>query len=449
MVSGRMARPAPSWRTSLSAFSAPRSLIPRSMAHLQTEMVMKNLLKEIYKINYMDVRSMKVDEKTTSPQDITGNLSESGRVIVTLVMDSDEVKVFNWFVKIMPKQHKNSELMNKFNIFENEISFYKEVAPDLLNFLGENGAEGVQFDIPKLLFAENGEDGAVIILEDVSEQGFTQDRDAQGRRYLSEDKARLAMDAVAKIHAASKLFNLHKEEKLEEKHLTLQHNAMWEDREFLDRLSAMKDTYCEVLRRSPLVSPQDSGDLLERFERSFDAEGTLEGLCAERVAPKHTGAVYLQHGDFHFNNLLFKEEGGVMKVMIVDWQLVYTGRSTGDVSYLLLSSIHPDLRQTSEQQLKQAYFDSFNSYLKEFESCVSEHQSQSAALETEVEVAVEDMESDYEGSAPLSLFLSCGNVMVSEVDRQATPDVPEEEWEEASICFAYSLLKEAASRALI
>lgn len=366
MVSGRMARPAPSWRTSLSAFSAPRSLIPRSMAHLQTEMVMKNLLKEIYKINYMDVRSMKVDEKTTSPQDITGNLSESGRVIVTLVMDSGEVKVFNWFVKIMPKQHKNSELMNKFNIFENEISFYKEVAPDLLNFLGENGAEGVQFDIPKLLFAENGEDGAVIILEDVSEQGFTQDRDAQGRRYLSEDKARLAMDAVAKIHAASKLFNLHKEEKLEEKHLTLQHNAMWEDREFLDRLSAMKDTYCEVLRRSPLVSPQDSGDLLERFERSFDAEGTLEGLCAERVAPKHTGAVYLQHGDFHFNNLLFKEEGGVMKVMIVDWQLVYTGRSTGDVSYLLLSSIHPDLRQTSEQQLKQAYFHSFNSYLMEF-----------------------------------------------------------------------------------
>ena len=59
------------------------------------------------------------------------------------------------------------------------------------------------------------------------------------------------------------------------------------------------------------------------------------------------------------------------------------------------------------------------------------------------------MESDYEGSAPLSLFLSCGSVMVSEVDRQATPDVPEEEWEEASISFAYSLLKEAASRALI
>ena len=65
-------------------------------------------------------------------------------------------------------------------------------------------------------------------------------------------------------------------------------------------------------------------------------------------------------------NLLFKEEGGVLKVMTVDWQLVYTGRSTGDVSYLLLSSIHPDLRQTSEQQLKQAYFHSFNSYLMEF-----------------------------------------------------------------------------------
>jgi aminoglycoside/choline kinase family phosphotransferase len=50
--------------------------------------------------------------------------------------------------------------------------------------------------------------------------------------------------------------------------------------------------------------------------------------------------LFFQHGDFHFNNLLFKREaGGRIRVMIVDWQLAYSGRATGDLSYLLMSSL--------------------------------------------------------------------------------------------------------------
>jgi aminoglycoside/choline kinase family phosphotransferase len=52
-----------------------------------------------------------------------------------------------------------------------------------------------------------------------------------------------------------------------------------------------------------------------------------------------------QHGDFHFNNLLFKREAsGRIRVMIVDWQLAYSGRSTGDLSYLLMSSLSHEVR---------------------------------------------------------------------------------------------------------
>lgn len=440
------------WSLQTAGYSAGRKLVmPRSISHLKTEMVMKNLLREIYSIDYSDVRSMSVTEKVSAPGDITGNLSESGRLVVRVVMNSGETQVFNWFVKVMPKQHRNSDLMNQFNIFENEISFYKNIAPDLLNFLNENGVKDIQFDIPKLLFADNREDGAVIILEDVSEQGFRQDRDAQGGRFLSVEKAELAISAIARVHAASKLYDMHQVCKLEERHTNLRHSSMWEDTGFLGRLSVMRDTYCEVLRKS---SEHDSARLLQRFQKTFDSGPRLKSLCAERYTPKQEAAHYLQHGDFHYNNLLFKEtESEGLRVMVVDWQLTYTGRSTGDVSYLLLSSVRPEVRHHHEQRLKEFYFAKFNSYLKSFESSFIERMHVSAdcsdAEDSDVEVDVEDLEHDYHDSAPLSLFLSCGNVLASDTDRLATPEDSEDEWDQATVSFAYNLVKEAAQLDII
>merc|ERR1719431_1550195 len=363
---------------------------------------------------------MSVREKVTQPGDVTGNLSESGRVVINVVMNAGDKITYNWFVKIMPKQHKNSDLIN-------------------------------EFDIPKLLFAANKEEGAIIVLEDVSEQGYCQERDPQGGRYLSVEKAKLAIDAIARIQAASKLYNVHHTRKLEEKHVTLCHKTMWEDTEFLDRLSAMKDCYCEVLKRS---SEADSPVLVRRFQKVFNSRPRLISVCAERYNPKKAGAIYLQHGDFHYNNLLFKEEENKpKKVMIVDWQFTYTGRSTGDVSYLLLSSISPEVRHEHEQELKEAYFNSFNNYLKTFEASVNDQMYQDSSDEdsedSDVEVDVQDLEHDYHDSTPLSLFLSCGNVLSSDADKVATPDISDDDWEMATVSFAYNLVKEAAEMKFI
>jgi len=450
----------PAWKLDMQGYkrrqvNSREQTIPHNMSHLKSEMIMKNLLKKIYNIDYCNVRSISVTEKELGPGDVTGNLSESGRLVINLVMNSGQVMKFNWFVKIMPKQHKNSELMHKFRIFENEISFYRDIAPDLIKFLNDNGVKDVEFDIPKLLFADNkDEEGAVIILDDVSEQGYSQERDSHGRRFLSLKKARPAIDAIARIHAASKLYNVHKATKLEEKHATLCHNKMWEDTDFIDRLAAMKESYCEVLKKS---SEHDSPRLLTRFQKRLKRE-RLKSLCAERYHPKQTRAVYLQHGDFHYNNLLFKEEEGKsMRVMVVDWQLAYSGRSTGDVSYLLLSSISPEMRQDHGKQLKEEYFTSFNSYVKRYEFSIINHISKLSCgvtnsdcdEDSDVEVAVCDLENDFHTSAPLSLFLSCGNVLSSEADRFSTPDISEDEWEQATVSFAYNLVKEAADMKII
>jgi len=450
-------------KASRFAFSKPKKPIPRDMAHLKNEMVMGNLLKEIYNINYhSEVKSMIIRERLVEPGDITGNLSESGRVIVELELNNGQKLAYHWFVKILPKEHKNSELMHKFNIFENEIRFYKEIAPDLLKFLQDNGVNDVVFKIPKMLFADSREESAVIILEDVGEQGYRQGRDKDGERFLSKEKAHLAINAIACIHAASKLYNLHNTTKLEEKHTNLQHNMMWEDTDFIDRLSAMKDSYCEVLKKS---SEHDSSRLLQRFEKAFDSSMKLKSICAERYAPKQTNtAVYLQHGDFHFNNLLFKESSdGQMEVMIVDWQLSYVGRSTGDLSYLLLSSISPKVRHEHELMLKEDYYNSFNSYLKTFEASVMDKLSQNTCGisfnvvcddddnndVTTVRVEVDDLEHDYQDSTPLSFFLSCGNILSSDSNTPDLSDDERDEREQATVNFAYSLVKDAAEMDII
>ena len=56
-------------------FRKPKKPIPRDMTHLKNEMVMGNLLKEIYNINYhSEVKSMLIRERLIEPGDIIGNL---------------------------------------------------------------------------------------------------------------------------------------------------------------------------------------------------------------------------------------------------------------------------------------------------------------------------------------------------------------------------------------
>ena len=152
-----------------------------------------------------------------------------------------------------------------------------------------------------------------------------------------------------------------------------------------------------------------------------------------------------------------------MEVMIVDWQLSYVGRSTGDLSYLLLSSISPKVRHEHELVFKEDYYNSFNSYLKTFEASVMNKLSQNTCgisfnivcdddndNNDAVTIRVDDLEHDYQDSTPLSFFLSCGNVLNS--DTSNTPDLSDDERDEreqATVSFAYSLVKDAADMDII
>lgn len=394
-----------------------RKMIPTSVQNLlATPYMLEHFVSKIYKINTNDIKSISV--RPDNEGGLKGNLSDSGRLRVKIVMVNGTEELYYWFVKIMPQSSVN----NGFNIFENEIAFYQKIVPEMRNFvlkegLGEDFAD---FDVPEILYAHSNDDGAIIILRDIIADGYQHTRDENGDKFLSVEHAIAAVRSIAKLHAVSESLQNKQNFDLAAVHPTLAESGMlWTQAEMAERLEVMKDNYCELLEMSEEL---DSPTLLARFRKSFDSAERLVDLCQRRCEPGAVKSRTLQHGDFHFNNLMFKmDDNGAVKVKIVDWQLAYTGKTTGDLSYLLMSSLSRDNWSSYENVIKSEYFDAYDSTIKRL---------------TDGKVEVTGLDMDYNDSLPLSFFLSCGNIMSADL-------------QDKCVQFSYNLCKEAAMKEII
>ena len=416
------------WSLNLCGYSQRKSPIPGSMGDLiNNEKILFRLLKIIYNLSYDDIKH--VDVKALGPgSDIIGNLSESGRIAITVTTNDGSQHQFSWFVKVQPQDHENSGLVSDLNLFKNEIEFYHKIAPELKEFVEEfkaYGTEDITFDIPELIHAEVDSDHAIIILEDLVEAGYKQHEDFNENRCLSKENAIIAVRSIAKIHAASYALQLKNNVDLGIIHPHLEESGhLWSHEEMTSRLSIMRDGYCDIVKE---VNKPDSRTLVDRVQRTFDSHEKLRMMTERRVSRNHgEGINCLQHGDFNFNNLMFRDEDdGRTSVMIVDWQMTYTGNAGGDLAYLLMSSLNPQMFEMDEQSIKAEYFKMFHQI---FLSLIKETKDE-----------VEDMlEQDYHESLPLGFLFSCGNVMNNAQSNR-----------EKTALLAYHLCTEAAVKNLI
>ena len=96
-----------------------------------------------------------------------------------------------------------------------------------------------------------------------------------------------------------------------------------------------------------------------RFRKVFNSPEKLKKTCRLRLVgddKREENISCLQQGDFHFNNLMFLEQNGEIKVKVVDWQMAYNGKAGGDIAYLLMSSRSPALYEAQEEIIKAKYF---------------------------------------------------------------------------------------------
>lgn len=397
-----------------------RKLVPSSLQNLTaTYHIMEHLVTNIYNLAEDQIETVSL---VREDQAIKGNLSDSGRLRVKITLASGECMMKHWFVKIMPP---NSQPDGEFNVFLNEIAFYRKILPEMKEFIEAEGLGDYigDFDVPEILYSRADSDGAIIVLEDVIADGYSHERDENGDKFLSVEEMLLAVKSIAKIHAISVALQLQKQVNLNSKHPSLRESGLlWTQADMCARLAIMKDHYCEMLQKSTKL---DSPTLLKRFRNTFDSAERLAELCQKRCSTSESvnQILSLQHGDFHFNNLLFKTDcNGNMKVKICDWQLTYTGKQTGDLSYLLMSSLSPQNRELHEEMIKQEYYNAYNSAIQRFQ-----------VLDKEVK---KSLDQEYQETLPFSFFLTCGNIMALES-------------QDESVKFSYEMCKEAINKQII
>lgn len=127
--------------------------------------------------------------------------------------------------------------------------------------------------------------------------------------------------------------------------------------------------------------------------------------------------------------------------MVVDWQLTYTGKTTGDLAYLLMSSLSQETREMYEDKIKSEYFTAYLGHLVKISSTAVEKDR----LDTDSLPLSKDpldheykdrLDHEYTDSLPLSFLLSCGNILSGDsVDK--------------AVRFSYDMCKEAANKSII
>ncbi|KAI5633600.1 ecdysteroid kinase domain-containing protein [Phthorimaea operculella] len=295
-------------------------------------------------------RELLAGEGVVSPHEVhvesrAGVAGALSRVLAVTVCyeEKGESKSLPLVVKLPPRDPFGRLFVAEAQFDTREILFYTELAPALNRLAEEALGPGQGLPVPKCIKArlpdEIGGDSE-LVLEDVTSAGYEAADFAEG---LSEERARAALHAAARLHALS---------------LALREREGPLDQRF-DFLFPCERAAAGYLRLVKRGLPQLEGFLRGRPD-CVDEAAAVSALSAR--APSLLGTLLrpaepapLAHADFWSGNLLFREHKGKSECIALDWQMVSLGRPMDDVALLLLSSLTPDMRRAVGDKLIEDY----------------------------------------------------------------------------------------------
>jgi hypothetical protein len=206
----------------------------------------------------------------------------------------------------------------RLGIYEREIRFYRELAPQLSGPLAACHVAAFE--------PEGG--WFTLVLEDAAPA-------VQGDQIAgcTVDEARLAVHELARLHAP--VFG----------------NPELSVTPWLNQPNPLGQAIMAPLlgvlleRYADRISPEHQ-DVCRRFVASLD------DWVADRRPP-----LGLVHGDYRLDNMLFGVGGAQRRFVVVDWQTVGWGPAMTDVSYFLGASLSLEDRRACEQTLMREYFE--------------------------------------------------------------------------------------------
>lgn len=363
-----------------------------------------SILSEYHK-EPVTVTDYKVSPGCTSNESV---LSAIIRVKVKYILTgTNSTQDLSIIVKELPKDPFSRFFVTEGQFDLREIKFYTQVMPDLKEFQAKQLAaeetksdEKIVLPVPVCYHAHYNPAGgtdespvppeSILVLDDLRDSDF---RNAKFREGLTYDQTKVALDAIARIHAHSLAMKVIDGQPLSERY------------SFLFQTAKATDSYQQLVERG---LPQ----LAEFLKRIPGLEAVLEALLVLRPRTKHIISALLApegplalitHTDFWCNNLLFKEGPSGLECCILDWQMVTYSRPTNDIALLLVSSVPTELRRKHTESLLDTYWNSLTSTCARL----------GVDIPKDLGYTREDLDKDYRRSQLLALLLCIGSVDVA------------------------------------
>ncbi|XP_076631435.1 putative oxidoreductase dhs-27 [Colletes latitarsis] len=320
--------------------------------------------------------------------------------------ESNTTQDLSLIVKELPKDAFNRYYVNEGQFDLREIKFYTQVMPDLKEFqkkqlaLEENrSGDEISLPVPMCYHAqytpaEETDDNvttpdSMLVLQDLRDYDFC---NIKFRKGMSYDQTKVALEAIARIHAHSLAMKVIEGQSLSERY------------PFLFQTAKATDSYQHLVERG---LPQ-----LAKFLRNTGLEAILETLLVLRPRTKHIISALLApegpltlitHTDFWSNNLLFKDGPNGLECCILDWQMVTYSRPTNDIALLIVSSLPTELRRKHTETFLDIYWNALTSTCSRL----------GVDIPKDLGYTREDLSKDYRRSLLLALLLCIGSVDVA------------------------------------
>lgn len=246
------------------------------------------------------------------------------------------------FALILKKRHESDELHSiniPYRLYEKEIRFYEQYLPEIytiLNFVNEK-----ELLAPELFYADVEKE--VIVLKDLKADGYAI---ANSETRVSRKSAEIFLRKLAKLHAASLIYNQMRKGALEKHQLEMFRVDGVFQKVFVSHIVAFVEEVKAWGDEFKAMIPQ-----LE-----YISENYLE--LADRLATRKGLNVQL-HGDLWFNNFLFKmdpESGEPLDALLIDFQLTCWASLGHDLVYFFYTSLNEADYQNHLPELIEVYY---------------------------------------------------------------------------------------------
>ncbi|KAL7013979.1 hypothetical protein ACKWTF_015679 [Chironomus riparius] len=266
-----------------------------------------------------------------------------------------DVKEMSVIIKTQPVNVDlpGMEHMKDTTLFKNEIGVYLNVLGEMQELITSAGYKDVM--CPRLIY-QTMTPKPVIMLEDVTLSGFD-----TAIKSIHEDfeLSKMVIKRLAKFHAAS--FYLQNEQKI--------------DATQFDACIFKVEPICNMIYGNSYDTLIGLMSKWEGFEEFVEPLKKMRQSYMEKSAKSYTACTgsgafnVLNHGDFHFKNMLYKmdKDGGKVEDFVMyDFQICVYSTPAIDICYYLYNFVSDEDRISRFNEILATYHEQFVEALKKF-----------------------------------------------------------------------------------